>query len=146
MQYQPYERTTNYYETDQMGIIHHSNYIRYMEEARTDYLNQMGLPYKSIEEQGILIPVLSVSCDYRSSIRYGDTVSISVCTTRFNGIKLDLAYEIRDKKSNELRAKGTTSHCFLDKSFHPIQLKKTHPSLYEDLMKSLPQPDSDPTP
>ncbi len=52
MNYQPYERTTNYYETDQMAIIHHSNYIRYMEEARIDYLNQMGLPYKYIEEQG----------------------------------------------------------------------------------------------
>lgn len=146
MHYQPYERKTNYYETDQMAVIHHSNYIRYMEEARIDYLEQMGLPYKAIEEQGILIPVLSISCEYRSSVRYGDTVSISVFTTRFNGIKLELAYEIRDKKSNELRAKGTSSHCFLNKSFQPIRLKKTHPKLYEDLMKSLPQPDSDPIP
>lgn len=146
MKYQPYERTTNYYETDQMAIIHHSNYIRYMEEARIDYLNQMGLPYKYIEEQGILIPVLSVSCEYRSSVRFGDTISVYVSTVRFNGIKLDLSYEIRDKKSNELRALGTSSHCFLDKSFHPIYLKKMYPDLYADLMKSLPQPDNDQTP
>ena len=98
MNYKPYERITNYYETDQMAIIHHSNYIRYMEEARIDYLEQMGLPYKNIEEQGILIPVLSVSCDYRSCVRYGDTIFITVYTTRFNGIKLELCYEIRDKK------------------------------------------------
>lgn len=146
MKHQPYTRSVNYYETDQMAIVHHSNYIRYMEEARIDYLNQMGLPYNEIEAQGILIPVLAVSCQYRSSVRYGDTVSISVSTTRFNGIKLELSYEIRDKKSNELRAMGASSHCFLDPSFHPIRLKKTHPSLYADLMRSLPQPDSDPTP
>ena len=53
-----FERKANYYETDQMGIVHHSNYIRWFEEARLEMLRAMGLPYKKMEDNGILIPVL----------------------------------------------------------------------------------------
>ena len=52
-----FERKANYYETDQMGIVHHSNYIRWFEEARLEMLRAMGLPYKKMEDNGILIPV-----------------------------------------------------------------------------------------
>ena len=56
----PYEHHAKYYETDQMGIIHHSNYIRWMEEARIAYMDELGFPYKKVEEAGIISPVLSV--------------------------------------------------------------------------------------
>ena len=62
----PYEHTAQYYETDQMGIIHHSNYIRWMEEARMDLMDQMGFSYKAMEEMEIISPVLSVNCEYKS--------------------------------------------------------------------------------
>ena len=58
----PYEHHAKYYETDQMGIIHHSNYIKWMEEARMDLMDQIGLSYKQMEEMEIISPVLSVSC------------------------------------------------------------------------------------
>ena len=64
-----FERKANYYETDQMGIVHHSNYIRWFEEARLEMLRAMGLPYKKMEDNGILIPVLGVSCSYKHPIR-----------------------------------------------------------------------------
>lgn len=60
----PYEHHAKYYETDQMGIIHHSNYIKWMEEARMDLMEQIGLSYKQMEEMEIISPVLSVSCEY----------------------------------------------------------------------------------
>ena len=70
-----YVRKVQYYETDRMGIAHHSNYIRWMEEARTDTLEQIGLPYDKIERAGILIPVLGVACDYSISFRYSEKFS-----------------------------------------------------------------------
>ena len=62
----PYEHHAKYYETDQMGIIHHSNYIKWMEEARMDLMEQIGLSYKEMEAMEIISPVLSVSCEYHS--------------------------------------------------------------------------------
>ena len=62
--YTIYKRKMNYYETDQMGIIHHSNYIRLFEEARLDIMDKSGINYADIEEMGIIIPVMSVDCKY----------------------------------------------------------------------------------
>lgn len=61
----PYEREAHYYETDQMAIIHHSNYIRWFEEARTDYMEKW-FSYEYLEEEGVMIPVLEVGCTYKS--------------------------------------------------------------------------------
>ena len=62
----PYEYKAQYYETDQMGIIHHSNYIRWLESARIDYLEQLGISYRGLEERGIVSPVVTVEGRYRS--------------------------------------------------------------------------------
>ncbi len=59
---EPYERTAHYYETDRMGIIHHSNYIRWFEETRIHYLDKAGYPYSEMEKDGVMIPVLSAEC------------------------------------------------------------------------------------
>ena len=62
-----YKHTINYYETDKMGITHHSNYIRFMEEARIHFLGASGWPYEKFEEEGVISPVLSVTCDYKKT-------------------------------------------------------------------------------
>ena len=64
MQLRPYEHQIQYYETDQMKVVHHSNYIRWFEEARTDFMRQIGLPYEELEKKGILCPVLEASAKY----------------------------------------------------------------------------------
>lgn len=71
-----YDRSINYYETDQMGIVHHSNYIRYFEEARLDMMEQVGLSYAAMEEHGLIIPVLSVACEYIKPVLFGEKVQI----------------------------------------------------------------------
>ena len=78
----PYEHHAKYYETDQMGIIHHSNYIKWMEEARMDMMEQIGLSYKQMEEMEIISPVLSVSCEYHSMVHFDDTVVIETKITQ----------------------------------------------------------------
>lgn len=127
----PYERKTNYYETDQMALIHHSNYVRYLEEARLYYMEQFGLPYSYVEEQGILIPVLGVSVEYKKAIHYGETVVIQEWMQQFSPVKFSIYYEIRNKKTNELHATATSKHCFVDKTLSPIRLRKEYPQIYE---------------
>ncbi len=125
----PYEHHAKYYETDQMGIIHHSNYIKWMEEARMDLLEQMGLSYKEMEEMEIISPVLSISCDYHSMVHFDDVVVIEPRIIRYDGIRLEVEYRMTDKKTGELRTSGRSSHCFLNRSGRPISLKRSYPEL-----------------
>lgn len=125
----PYEHHAKYYETDQMGIIHHSNYIRWMEEARMDLMDQIGLSYKQMEAMEIISPVLSISCEYHSMVHFDDVVVIETKLTKYNGIKMELEYRMMDKETGELRATGKSSHCFLNRSGTPISLKRSYPEL-----------------
>lgn len=127
MDIQPYEHKTQYYETDQMGIIHHSNYIRWFEEARVDIMDQIGIGYGRMEEEGVVSPVLSISCQYKSMTRFGDVVSISTEIVKYDGIRLHLEYVVTDKLTGEVRCIGESKHCFLGKEGTPISLKRDKP-------------------
>ncbi|MBR5508826.1 MAG: acyl-CoA thioesterase [Lachnospiraceae bacterium] len=132
-----YIHQAQYYETDQMGIIHHSNYIRWMEEARIAYMDEMAFPYKAVEEAGIISPVLSVQCDYKSMTHFGDRVAIEVKLTSYNGLKYTISYVMRDEKTGEVRAEGTSGHCYLNKDGRPVSVKKVLPDLHEKMMAML---------
>jgi len=130
MEPKPYVRRVQYYETDQMAIVHHSNYIRWFEEARLDYLNQLGLNYKSMEEQGIIIPVTDVNCKYLISARYDDVLEIFPTPTHYTGVRLSFHYEVRNQLTGDLCATGASTHCFLDPQHRPISLKRKAPELH----------------
>jgi len=132
-----YLHKTQYYETDQMGIIHHSNYIRWFEEARTAFLEDTGYAYGRLEQEGVISPVLRVECDYRKMVRYGETVRIEVSVEKFNGIKLVIAYRIYDLETDELCTFGRTSHCFLNKEGKPVSVKKEKPEFYKKVSSTL---------
>lgn len=127
MPFNPYRHKVQYYETDTMKIVHHSNYVRWMEEARVDMLEQMGIGYDVMERSGILSPVLSVSCEYKSMTRFPETVIVSVRIARYTGVRFDLEYEIRDEKTDALRTVCKSSHCFIDESGKPISLRRKIP-------------------
>ena len=129
-----YIHKVQYYETDKMAIVHHSNYIRWFEEARVDWLEQIGCTMQSIEDEGVLIPVMSVTCNYHSMVRFGDEVAVKIRISKFNGIKIEMEYEIRDVATGELRTTGTSSHCFIDGEGKLISLKKSKPEMYEKLL------------
>ena len=114
-----------YYETDQMGIIHHSNYIRWMEEARIDMLNQLGYPYRRFEEMGYISPVLHAECEYKKSVKFDDEVKIVVSLEDFGKVKFTLRYDIYNMSEGGcLSACGTTRHCFLNKDGRPVMMNK----------------------
>ena len=131
----PYYHTVQYYETDAMAVVHHSNYIRWFEEARLDYLEQSGYPYDGIEQRGLMIPVLSASCEYRQAVRFGQTVKIETEIVAFKGLKFKIAYEIYDQEGKTLHARGTTEHCFLNKDFKPVSITPEAPDLFEFFSK-----------
>lgn len=131
----PYYHTVQYYETDAMAVVHHSNYIRWFEEARLDYLEQSGYPYDGIEQRGLMIPVLSASCEYRQAVRFGQTVKIETEIVAFKGLKFKIAYEIYDQEGKTLHARGTTEHCFLNNDFKPVSIKREAPDLFEFFSK-----------
>ena len=122
----PYIIKARYYETDQMGIIHHANYIRWMEEARIDLMNQMGYPYRRFEEMGYLSPVLHAECEYKKSIRFDDEVKIVVSLQDIGRLKFTLKYEIYNiSRGGVLSATGSTRHCFLNsKTGRPVMMDK----------------------
>lgn len=127
----PYIHKIQYYETDRMGITHHSNYIRWMEEARLDFLDRLGWGYDSLEAAGVLSPVLAVNCIYKHSTTYGDTVSVQVRVQEFKGVKFTVSYEMRNVGNGEVVLEGTTKHCFLGRDMKPVRLKKLMPEFYQ---------------
>ena len=96
MKYEVYEHKTQYYETDQMGIIHHSNYIRWFEEARVHMMEQLGMGYDAMEEAGVISPVISIHCEYKSMTRFGETVRIITNLKEYNGIRMTIEYTVLD--------------------------------------------------
>lgn len=127
-----WQHKVQYYETDQMQIVHHSNYIRWFEEARTYLMDEMNFGYSRMEEEGILIPVLSVSSEFKTMTRFGETVVIEAKITHFTGVKMTIAYRVTDQKSGEVRCLGESKHAFLDKeSYRPISLKRKQKNLYD---------------
>lgn len=130
-----YKHKAQYYETDQMGIIHHSNYIRWFEEARADLMEKVGVGYHKLEELGIICPVLSAACDYKGMVKYNDNVIIIPKVEKFNGVKITLSYKVIDADNGELKTTGETKHCFLGENHRPISLSREYPEIYK-LFKS----------
>lgn len=133
----PYSRNVYYYETDRMSVVHHSNYIRWMEEARIDFLKKVGIPYDSIESMGLMIPVLEVTCKYKLSLTYGDDFVVVPKIAEYNGFKMKITYEIYNKETKKLCAAATSSHCFTDSNMKPVRLNKVNPELHEKFTRSM---------
>ena len=128
-----YVHKVMYYETDKMGVTHHSNYIRWMEEARIDFFNQIGLSYRSLESAGLFSPVVSVECHFKYPTTFEDEVEIEVKADDFKGVKLILSYRMSRRGSGEIVFEGKSAHCFVDRTGKPVILKKVHPETAEKI-------------
>lgn len=102
-----------YYETDQMGIVHHSNYIRYFECGRTAMLKQVGLPMEEVEKAGIMMPVISVECRYKVPARLGDTLRVVTIIDETPRAKFPIRSEIYNQE-NQLVCEGVVTLGFIN--------------------------------
>jgi len=122
-----YLHKVKYYETDKMGVTHHSNYIRWMEEARIHFLDQIGFGYAKLEKDGIISPVIGVECDYKIPTTFDETVEIKVEVEEFKGVKLVIKYTMIKADTKEIVLVGRTKHCFVNNENKPMILKKIFP-------------------
>ena len=132
-----YRHKVQYYETDQMKIVEDSNDIRWFEEARIDYLEQLGMPYEEMEAREIISPVLAVEAEYLRMVHFGDTVTIYPKVKEYNGIKLTISYDVMDEKTQMVHCRGLTRHCFLNLKGRPISLKREYPDYHEKFIEAL---------
>lgn len=126
-----YQHKVQYYETDKMGVVHHSNYIRWFEEARLELMEKMGISYFEMEECGIISPITSVQCGYKTSARFGDTVKVIVNSVKYNSVRFAVEFTVLDTKTQEVRATGETVSCFINSIGKLLNLKKAHPDIDE---------------
>lgn len=129
-----YFRKINYYETDKMGITHHSNYIRFMEEARIHFLEQIGCSYDKWEKDGIISPVIGIECEYKRPTTFGDELQIQVEIAEYKLLKLSVSYTMVNTKTEEIVCKGKSHHCFVNAEGRPIALSRQFPE-YDELLK-----------
>lgn len=120
-----------YYETDRMGIVHHSNYIRYFETARTEYIRSVGLPYDKIEELGVLIPVLAVSAEYKNPAVYDEVLTLSCSMVKLAYASFEMEYEIRNAETGQLHVRGHSKQAFTDMNMKPVAIRKYSPYIHE---------------
>ena len=127
MTVQPYRHEVKYYETDKMGITHHSNYIRIMEEARIDWMDQLGYGFDRMEAEGIVSPVVSVACNYKKTTSFKDVIEVEVKVKSLSEVKLILAYTMRVEGKIVCTAESTP--CFFDDR-RPAVIAERFPALY----------------
>lgn len=123
----PYIHKVKYYECDRMGITHHSNYIRFMEEARVDLLDQLGYGFEKMEADGIVSPVTEVNCTYRKTTTFQDEIVIDVHLAKVSTLKFEFEYVGR--KDGAVVFTGRSTHCLMENG-RPVVLKDRYPNLF----------------
>lgn len=118
-----------YAETDQMGIVYHGNYVQYFEMGRVEWLRNMGVSYKWMEENGVMLPVVSLTMNYKRPARYDDELTVRTIFKSQESVKIEFDYEIYNQ-SNELLTTGSSILVFVD-------VKTGRPTLPPDYIKGL---------
>ncbi len=126
-----YPIRVRYAETDQMGIVHHSAYVVWLEEARTRLLEEAGLPYHELEAKGLFFPVTELFLRYHRPLRYGETASIEVRVSEVKSRRVAFAYRVL-RPEGTLAAEGKTVHVPQDAGGRAVRLP---PSIFDTLRR-----------
>jgi acyl-CoA thioester hydrolase len=117
-------------EADPLGIVWHGHYIRYFEDGREAFGNKYGLSYLDFYKQGLVVPIVSVHCDFKRSLRYGDHVIVETSYVSNEAAKIKFNYTLFNAQTGELAATGSSVQVFLEKESFVLQL--TNPPFFED--------------
>ena len=102
-----------YAETDQMGVVYHGNYPLYLEMGRIEWLRKLGISYKTMEENGVMLPVISITINYKKSAVYDDVINVKTQLKNTPTAKIDFEYEITNE-SGEIITTASTTLVFID--------------------------------
>ncbi len=134
-----YSRRVRYYETDRMGVVHHSNYLRIIEDARMEWMRANVMSYGEMEKLGIVIPAVSASEKFLSFLHFDDLFRVAVKLVKFTGVKLDFEYQIHNADTGKLCYEGESSHFLSDgtKDYRPyLSFRKKFPEIYERIVSN----------
>lgn len=123
-----------YGETDKMGIVYYANYLNWFEIGRTEFFRSLGMTYRQLEDNKIMLPVIEAKCKYLLSASYDDLIIIRTHIDYLKGSRIRFFYDIIRTDDNKLLAQGTTEHPFTTLEKKPVNLKKVLPNVYQMLL------------
>lgn len=136
------EIRVRYQETDQMRIVHHSNYYVWFELGRSEFMRAAGLTYSEVEKKGYYFPLIETHCIYKQGARYDELLRVRTYITEYKGIHVTFEYDIYRVEDGSHLAHGKTIHTFVNKEMKPVNIRKHNPEIYE-LMIHCMQQDTD---
>ena len=110
----PYSHRVRYRECDPMGVVYHTHYLDYFEAGRTEALRDLGLPYRSLEDEGIIMPVVEANVRYRGPARYDDLLVVEVTFEEAPSVRVPIEYTVHRRDEDEVLVTGHTTRCFMD--------------------------------
>lgn len=113
-----------------MAVLHHSNYVRIMEESRVDWMDRLGFGYERMEAEGVVSPVTGITVDYKSPSRFRDQIRVEIHVLELGTVRLRLSYEMFVGET--LVCKATSTHCFIENG-RPVALSRRFPEFYAQL-------------
>ncbi|MGV3461084.1 MAG: acyl-CoA thioesterase [Flavobacterium sp.] len=120
MNFHEFKVRVRYAETDQMGVVYHGNYAQYFEMGRVEWLRNLGLSYAYMEKNGIMLPVVSLTLNYKKPARYDDLLTVRTILKKQESVKIEFDYEIYNEKG-ELLTTGNSVLVFVDmKTGRPV--------------------------
>ncbi|WML52966.1 thioesterase family protein [Neobacillus sp. PS3-12] len=130
------EIEVRYAETDQMGVVYHTNYLVWMEIGRTALIQELGFNYAELEKAGYIAPVLDIQASYKKPVRYGEKAIVKTWVEDYDGIRTVYGYEILSE-DGEVAVTGMTKHvCVKKDSFRPVPFKRISPEWHEAYEKA----------
>ncbi len=127
--------TVRYAETDQMGIVYHTNYGIWYEIARTNLLKDIGYTYSNIEKNGVMLPVIDLNIHYISPTYYDDTITIKTTVSKLLGAKIEFSYSTYRNNIDSPVNTGKSVHAFVNTDMQLINFKRHSPEIYSALKK-----------
>ncbi|TVY07430.1 acyl-CoA thioesterase [Paenibacillus cremeus] len=128
MEWFKHELRVRYQETDQMGVVYHANYLNWFEIGRTEMIRQLGMDYRTLEEKGLLLPVIEAELKFRQPARYDDEITLYTRIVDYTNLRLQFINEIR--RGNDLLVSGGTKHLWVGRDWKPKRIDREAPELY----------------
>jgi len=133
MTHKNYTFRVKYHETDKMQYVHHSNYAKYFETARIEWLRSSGISYKEMEDEGVMLPVVNLNTTFKKPAKYDDLLTVKTGIKQTPNVKIIFTYEVHNQH-NELLTTGESTLVFVDmKKNKPMRCPK---SILEAILKN----------
>jgi len=123
-----------YAETDQMGVVYHSNYFIWFEVGRVELMRQLGISYREMEEDGCLIAVVDARCRYKSPARYDDELIVRTHLKNVRETMVHFSYELLRVGEESLLAEGETTHIVINKQMNRVPLPEQYVAVFRQAM------------